>query len=297
MTGVGATIQVDIVVAGVPAPVPEFSPQYGGLAGFALEFTYDPTILNVTLVNADHMMLEAAPGSAPLQFSEGTPGTDGSHTVAAADLDGPPESGSGVLARLTLEAVASGVTELGVGLNPPSNEVKDIGNYAYDIGSVEGGRIAVGVPGPTGCPADGDGDGVPDNTDNCPNVANPGQGNADGDAWGDACDTCPSTATMWQTPPADGDCDGFSDATEVSVSTDPSDACGFETGPPGYSLTWPPDLVESNTVSVTDVLALKPLFGQAVSPPNNRFDIAPSGTISISDILTLKPFFGKVCVP
>lgn len=36
---------------------------------------------------------------------------------------------------------------------------------------------------------DTDGDGVPDSTDNCPAVANPGQADADGDGLGNACDT------------------------------------------------------------------------------------------------------------
>ena len=36
---------------------------------------------------------------------------------------------------------------------------------------------------------DTDGDGAVDNSDNCPNDANPGQENNDGDAQGDVCDT------------------------------------------------------------------------------------------------------------
>jgi len=38
---------------------------------------------------------------------------------------------------------------------------------------------------------DADGDGPPDGSDNCPNVANPGQEDSDGDGVGDACDYCP----------------------------------------------------------------------------------------------------------
>jgi len=37
-------------------------------------------------------------------------------------------------------------------------------------------------------PLDTDGDGVPDASDNCPNIDNPGQENFDGDQYGDACD-------------------------------------------------------------------------------------------------------------
>lgn len=38
---------------------------------------------------------------------------------------------------------------------------------------------------------DGDGDGIPDGLDNCPELENPGQEDADGDGIGDVCDPCP----------------------------------------------------------------------------------------------------------
>ncbi len=38
---------------------------------------------------------------------------------------------------------------------------------------------------------DSDGDGIPDDTDNCPSTYNPDQADADGDGYGDACDVCP----------------------------------------------------------------------------------------------------------
>jgi hypothetical protein len=47
-------------------------------------------------------------------------------------------------------------------------------------------------PPPAGCIAvdDCDGDGVPNDTDNCPDVANPDQTDSDGDGMGDACGAC-----------------------------------------------------------------------------------------------------------
>ena len=43
-------------------------------------------------------------------------------------------------------------------------------------------------------PSDSDGDGVPDDQDNCPDVANADQADGDGDGAGDACDGCPDDA-------------------------------------------------------------------------------------------------------
>ena len=45
------------------------------------------------------------------------------------------------------------------------------------------------------CVTDSDTDGVPDDTDNCPTVANPDQADTDGDGIGDACDTAPTNIT------------------------------------------------------------------------------------------------------
>ncbi len=79
-------------------------------------------------------------------------------------------------------------------------------------------------------PVDFDGDGVPDSTDNCDSVDNPGQANLDGDAFGDRCDldddgdgladeddNCPRDANPGQ---ADTDGDGEGDVCDG----DPLDA-------------------------------------------------------------------------
>ena len=135
------------------------------------------------------------------------------------------------------------------------------------------------TPSATATP-DGDGDGILDSTDNCPNWYNPLQ------------DLPP-----WPIDTDDPDCDGFSTAKENDIGTDPSQHCGFTTGGDPSSETWPPDLVESNNINISDVLALKPVFGTSVGPTSPRFDLIPSGGINISDVLALKPVFGQSCTP
>ena len=59
---------------------------------------------------------------------------------------------------------------------------------------------------------DSDGDGVPQENDNCPDTPNAGQADADGDGVGDDCDNCPTTANPDQ---EDSDNDGTGDACET----------------------------------------------------------------------------------
>ncbi len=77
---------------------------------------------------------------------------------------------------------------------------------------------------------DGDGDGVPDDVDNCPFVANADQTDSDRDGVGDACDNCVMTPNRDQT---DSDGDGLGDACDNCVKTpnrDQRDADGDGVG-------------------------------------------------------------------
>lgn len=129
-------------------------------------------------------------------------------------------------------------------------------------------------------PLDSDGDTVPDASDNCPFWPNAGQ-----------------ALPPWNVPAGDEDCDGFTTTVESTVGTDTHDACGFTAGAPGTSDSWPPDLVETNTITISDVLALKPVFNSTVPPTSVRFDLVPSSSITISDVLAIKPVFNASCTP
>ena len=80
---------------------------------------------------------------------------------------------------------------------------------------------------------DRDGDGVPDDQDDCPDVKNSDQENEDGDRFGDACDPCPISVDT--NPPDDADGDGVSGICDLHPS-DPTDRIvlfeGFTHGVP-----------------------------------------------------------------
>lgn len=109
---------------------------------------------------------------------------------------------------------------------------------------------------------DRDGDGVPDAADNCPDVANPDQGNEDGDMFGDACDPCPPLANN---TPTDPDNDGVAHLILFE---------GFHHGvPAGWTIT-------GGTVAVSgDSLVITPNAG-AVAVLSTPFTATTAITVS-----------------
>ncbi|MFH1726095.1 MAG: SBBP repeat-containing protein [Elusimicrobiota bacterium] len=74
---------------------------------------------------------------------------------------------------------------------------------------------AIAIKYSSGAP-DADGDGIPDEEDNCPDAHNPDQSDGDGDGPGDACDNCPFATNPGQT---DADADGAGDACDNCPAT------------------------------------------------------------------------------
>jgi hypothetical protein len=102
--------------------------------------------------------------------------------------------------------------------------------------------------------------------------------------------SCPNgVVPPWPVPAGDTDCDGFTDAQELFVGTDPSRACGPD--------AWPPDINNDQLANGSDLLTFALVFGSisANSPYNARFDLNNDGRINGSDLLKFAPFFGKHC--
>jgi len=98
-------------------------------------------------------------------------------------------------------------------------------NYEYKTN--ESNQVTVVVVQPPPPPEqDSDGDGIPDQSDNCPYAYNPDQADSDGDGFGDACDNCPYTYNPEQ---RDKDEDGVGDLCDncpYSFNPDQSDSDG-----------------------------------------------------------------------
>jgi hypothetical protein len=75
---------------------------------------------------------------------------------------------------------------------------------------------------------DSDGDGVPDEDDNCPNDANPNQENSDTDEFGDACDACPEESEDYDGYQDEDGCRDHIDMTGTWDSTTVAGDCTWE---------------------------------------------------------------------
>jgi hypothetical protein len=119
----GDTFQVDVFVTDVV-----------DLLAWETYFVYDMSVINID--SRDVMMFQAAnPGSHVFDVSEGLPDIDGQYGIAAVDIADPPapDSGSGVLARLTLKAAGAGVSPLSLSaIDINGDGTMDLGPWLKD---------------------------------------------------------------------------------------------------------------------------------------------------------------------
>src|SRR3972149_2767963 len=151
----GATFDVDITVKSVQ-----------NLLGWEAFFVYDKSILEVTHVNL-RLFQQANGRSNVINASESVPDRDGLFFMAAADVGKATDSGDGVLARLTLTGVATGISPARLPqIDFNDDDIPDRGpvlssltfdtvNHVGDTngdklfdGDTSHARIAVGVPRP-----------------------------------------------------------------------------------------------------------------------------------------------------
>jgi hypothetical protein len=260
-----STFQFDIVTFDVTAP---------GISGFDVTLEYPPGFV-VTAVDASQM-LAAEPGSGSVTIShDPLPDADFAFSMSASDPGTGYETGDGVLARVTMTpGIPGGIYHIGL-----------TGVVVYD---------AVGDPMPVSLTLSGDvGVGVPCcGAQPWPEVC--------GNGIDDDTDSTADEPMPWPVPPSDTDCDGFSDDAEQAIGTDLASRCAVW-GPISTWPNWPPTFDGNMLVNVSDVLALKPVFGsqQGDGVYVARKDIAPDppdGRINVTDILMLKPFFGADCL-
>jgi hypothetical protein len=107
--------------------------------------------------------------------------------------------------------------------------------------------------------------------------------------------------------PPDSDGDGWSDAAETTIGTDPLDACADTTTPddergPGFSEPvppWPPDFNDDRSVTGADLSAVAAVIGQSAPPAPVRRDVSlpPDGAVTGADLSAVAGRIGTSCVP
>ena len=89
---------------------------------------------------------------------------------------------------------------------------------------------------------------------------------------------------------ADDDGDGWTDAQEGQIHTDPENACPSDS----YHDAWPPDVNNDRSVNIMDVLMYKAVLSGPYEP---RYDVDVNGRVNIMDVLLYKRLLGSYCSP
>jgi len=98
---------------------------------------------------------------------------------------------------------------------------------------------------------------------------------------------------------ADTDGDGFSDAAEAFIGTDPLAPCNTTVTASDEADAWPPDFNDDTRVNISDVVLLRSRYGSTSGDGSYdpRFDLNTDGKIGISDVVMVRTFYGTACEP
>lgn len=93
----------------------------------------------------------------------------------------------------------------------------------------------------------------------------------------------------------DIDNDGFANALEASIGTNPLKSCSL----PGNVNAWPPDVNNDGIVNLSDVIIIQGKSGTKVGDANynKRYDLNADGVIDINDLNIAKNSYMKKCTP
>lgn len=145
-------VTIDVTAEDIPPfdghGTPETTDDTGEILGFDFTLTYDGAALSVEGVDANQLLVALPGGNAYIE-GDPLPDADGTYRLAGADLGEATESGSGVIARLTLHVAAGAVPgAYTLGLGEPYHI--DVINTARAAPVYYSAQIAVGVacPGP-----------------------------------------------------------------------------------------------------------------------------------------------------
>jgi hypothetical protein len=143
----GATVDVDLVVKEIPPDRP--------LTAIQFTIFYDAAVVNVTGRDVN-LMLSAIPDSAGISFpplTDPLPDADGGFQAAGIDFSQTArETGPGVLLRLTLKAVGSGLSVLSPNASNEALLIFDHANSQIGIDTINSAFLAVGIDCPTEAP-------------------------------------------------------------------------------------------------------------------------------------------------
>jgi len=224
----GETFEIDLFIQDVT-----------DLLAWSVDIEYNPSVLRIE--GQDVQMFQAANAGSDVRDRSGGDRSlaggwgGGYYNVTAADVaeqPAMPDSGSGVLARLTLAAVGTGVSPLGI-------ETPTLWGFplptSIDVASTSDAEVAVVGP----C-EDADGDLIDDRVDNCPLVPNFEQVNTDaGDQDGDGrraedgidgIDNDGDTLVD-EDPPADAAGDACDEDDDNDTIADADDNCPLDSNP------------------------------------------------------------------